>query len=170
MKVIGKRKNRWVLLGVWGLWIGAFGLPTTPLSVSAYSMGRADSSQQQVKELIRRQKAELKDLVHRNQAELAALKASQEVQRKEWEKKERESRHQYFAEHTHGPERRAYVKDFLSRREAFLKAQKDERTRRSQEQADQVKALQQDQAEKLKSFKEAVERGETPAENLWPKS
>lgn len=114
------------------------------------------------------QAAELKALDHRNKLELKELKASQSARQKEWEKHEREARHKYFSEHTRGPDRRAYIKDFMERRRSFLQLLTDEAKQRVQEQDVRVTALREDQSERLKEFKASLARNQRPPARLWP--
>ncbi len=121
-----------------------------------------------LKEFQRAQNSELKALEHRHKFELKELKASQSVRLKEWEKKEQEVRHKYFAEHSKGPERRAYIQDFIKRREAFRKMLAEEKIQRTKDQEARYSAIRQDQAARIKDFKKALEDGQNPGQHLWP--
>ncbi len=122
------------------------------------------------REFVRAQATELRALDHRNRFERKELSSSQEAQRKEWEKKEREARHRFFAEHSRAPERREYVADFLKRRTIFRKQLVDESQRLSKQRDEQLKALKADQARKLKEFKQNIDNKVIPPEDLWPKA
>jgi hypothetical protein len=114
------------------------------------------------------QSSELKGMKHRHKLELKELKASQAARKKEWEKREKEARHKFFAENRRGPDRRAYITDFIERRRAFFQMLTDERNQRVHEQEVREKALKNDQAQRLKEFKEALARNEAPPTRLWP--
>lgn len=114
------------------------------------------------------QSAELKALDHRNKLELKELKASQSARQKEWERHEKEERHKFFADHPRGPDRRAYIKDFLDRRRAFLQSLSDESKQRIQEQDVRLASLRSDQSEHLKEFKSSLAHNQRPPARLWP--
>ena len=118
----------------------------------------------------RAQSNELKALDHRQKMELKELKYSQAAREKEFETREKESRHIFFREHSEGPKRRDYVKDFLERRTVMISVMKEEKSKRAIEQDIYVSAVRDDQATKLKEFKEALARSEKPAESLWPRT
>ncbi len=119
-------------------------------------------------EFTRAQSSELRALEHRQKLEMRELKASQSARQKEWENKERDARHKYFEEHRRGPERRAYIKDFMERRKGLLQAMSEEKTQRAHAQEVRVKSLKEDQSARLKEFQAAIKRGERPPEKLWP--
>jgi hypothetical protein len=74
----------------------------------------------------------------------------------------------FFAEHTNGPDRRAYVQNFRARHGDFEQSLKDELKQKQLEQDARVSNLRTDQAMRFKLFKEAVGRGERPSVQLWP--
>ena len=119
---------------------------------------------------VRAQRSEMQALEHRQRIELKELKASQAARKKDWETKEKEARHLFFKEHTKGPERRAYVKEFLERRRTLLALMADERSQRVHEYDVRRKAIQDDQRQKLKEFREVLGHGERPPETLWPQA
>ena len=123
-----------------------------------------------LKEFQKAQSTELKALEHRHKLELKELKAASSLRQKEWEKREEEARHKFFAEHTRGPDRRGYIKDFMERRKVFQQLLKDEGVNRAHEQDVRLKAMKQDQASRLKEFQTALGRGERPSQSLWPRS
>jgi hypothetical protein len=141
---------------------------------SPYSGGANQITADQAKSLLaafkRAQASELKALDHQQKLEIAELKASQKARQKEWEQKERETRHQYFEANTHGPDRRAYVRDFLQRRKAFLSLLTNERKQRMAENDAHKKSLKQDQDQKEKLFQQQLSWGQRPSEDLWPKA
>lgn len=121
-----------------------------------------------LKEFKNAQKAELKAIKHQQDFEKKELVASQKAREKEWLLKERDLRHEFFKSHTKGPERRAFVKDFLDRRRALNAMFAEEKAKREQEQNVRFKAVENEQKEKLKEFEEYLNRGERPPERLWP--
>jgi len=111
---------------------------------------------------------EMAALKHRQKAELKELKAAHKAQLGEWEAKERDARHKYFAEHKSGPDRRTYVQDYTRRREILLKIQSDDEDRRSQEQSVRLDSLKSDQSQRLKEFQDDLNQGVRPPVTLWP--
>ncbi|MBC7691731.1 MAG: hypothetical protein H7222_08160 [Methylotenera sp.] len=122
-----------------------------------------------IKEFKKAQATELKNFEKSQKSELRDLKSSQTAHQKEWEAKEKETRHVFFQANPGGPERRSYVKDFLDRRKVMVNVLKDEQVRRSQEQEVKKRALIEDQRGKLKEFEEALAKGEHPNNSLWPR-
>ncbi len=114
------------------------------------------------------QKEEMKALIHQQRFELKEMKASQTQRHREWEKREREARHQFFRDHMQGPERRAYVKDFVARRKALLSMMKNERKERVRAHEVRRKAVKDDQAARAKEFIESIKKGQRPPQALWP--
>jgi hypothetical protein len=139
---------------------------------AALSAGHGAVSPDQARNLFsdfaRAQKKEVLDLDKKNQAERRDLESNQNARRKVWENQERDARHKFFDEHPLGPDRRAYVKDFISRRNVFLKLLADERTQRIHDQDVTMNALKQDQVVKLREFQEFINRGDRPPQRLWP--
>ena len=121
-----------------------------------------------LKEYTRTLQNQLKAMEHRQKFEVNELKASQSARQKEWELKERDARHKYFAEHPKGPDRRAYVQDFLERRKAFLQILSDERIQRVREQQVRLQSAKEDSDIRLREFQEYLKRGEQPPSRLWP--
>ena len=109
-------------------------------------------------------------LDHRNQMEIKELKYSQAARQKEFENREKESRHVFFREHSEGPKRREYVQDFMERRTVMVSVMKEEKTKRSAEHEIYVSAVREDQVTKLKDFKEALAHGDRPLPALWPRA
>ena len=65
--------------------------------------------------------------VHRQEkSEGKQLGTGQSAKRKSWREHEKKMRAQYFDQHTAGPERRAYLQDYISRKKAMDQAQDDE--------------------------------------------
>jgi hypothetical protein len=153
------------------------GAPTDGSAVASTSMTSPGTgvvtsadAKKMLTEFQRAQNSELKALDHRNKIELKELKAAHSARQREWERREKEARHKFFSEHTNGPDRRAYIKDFMERRKNFLQLLNDERAQRSHDQEVRVSSLRQDHAQRLKEFQEALKNGQRPAPNLWPSS
>ncbi len=122
------------------------------------------------KEFTQAQRIELKALAHRQAFEWKELEASQKARKREWDKKEKEGRHQFFEEHSQGTERRTYVKDFVQRRELFTKRFMEEKKQKNLEQLARLEAVRQNQKQKLQEFKKQIDQHQIPASSLWPKS
>ena len=121
-----------------------------------------------LKEFQDAQRAEWKALLHRQKFELKELNSSQKARRQEWEAKEKEVRHQLFAEKKRGPDRREHIRSFLDRRKAMLQILSDERAGRIQEHEVRKKALKEDLKSKLKEFQKILAEGKRPPQLLWP--
>lgn len=141
--------------------------PTPTASVLAVS---AQDQAALLAEFVHSQKSELKALNHRYKFEIKELRISQDTRRKDWERREKDARYKYFAEHPKGPDRREYVGSFIKRREEQGKLMKDEQTQRLDEQEKHLKAIQKLQGENLKTFKKELADGKAPSGDLWPKS
>ena len=144
-------------------------LAAEPSPLATPSPAHSYEPKQLLKEFIRAQSSELKALEHRQKLELAELKSANSARLKYWNKTEENDRHQFFADHPRGVDRREYIQGFKRRREDLLKLMSDEKTKRLSDQATQLKALKEDQAAKLKEFKDHLAKGEKPDESLWPK-
>jgi len=121
-------------------------------------------------EFTRAQKSQMKALEHRHKLEYQQLKTSHKSKIAEWEAKEKESRHRFFAEHKYGPERRDYIRDFLNRRDLLKKELADEKLQRSKDYDKEAQDLRLDQERKMQEFKKSLEAGRLPARELWPPS
>ena len=144
--------------------LGASPAPLPSLAAAPLTAGDIKSLG---REFSKAQGTELEAIKHRQSIELKELLASQAALYKEWNKKEQTERHKYFEAHK-GAERRTYIKDFILRREAFLKLQKDDKVRRLSDQEVHLKSLKEDQAVKLREFREYLNRGVRPPERFWP--
>ena len=116
------------------------------------------------------QAAEFKAMDHLQRSELKELKFSQAARRKEWLKKEADTRHKFFLDHTQGPDRRTYVQDYIDRRSALFQILADEYKQRLQEQDVRRRSLKDEQAQKLKEFQERLAEGKRPSAKLWPRT
>ena len=128
------------------------------------------ASGRQIREFIRAQKAELQDLDRKNKVELKELKVAQDTHRKNWLKAEQTARHEFFAANSNGAERRPYIKDFLKRKADLNGLFVDEKKQRVAEQEEKMKTLKQTQVVNLQKFTDAVEHGQEPSKDLWPKT
>ncbi len=121
-----------------------------------------------LREFLKAQNTELKAVDHQQKFEMKELKASQDAREKDWNKAEKEARHQFFESHPKGSERREYVQAFIRRRDELHKRYNDERNQKKKEQEAKVAALRKEQSERLKVFKESLEKGASPRPDLWP--
>lgn len=121
-----------------------------------------------LKQFKQAQGSELKALAHRHEFEMKELKASKNTRQREWERREKEARHQFFAEHLKGTERRTYISDYLKRYEALKKQFAEEKSQRDLEHKASWAALKQDQDRKFKEFKKYIEAQTVPPADLWP--
>lgn len=115
------------------------------------------------------QKTEVKAMNHRQNFELKELRISQDTRLREWEKAERAARIQFFEVHTKGPDRRTYIQDFIKRRELVRKQFVDQRTQKISDHEASLKVLKDDQAQKMNQFRESIQKGDLPSQDLWPK-
>lgn len=148
--------------------------PSTPAISPTPTLVPAKLTPVEVKQLLREfqkaQASEYRAIDHRQKFELKELDASQTARRKEWERKERDARHLFFANNKKGPERRKYIQDFLERRKIFRQLLIDERAQRIHEQKVKLDGLRQDHETKLKEFKETIQNGARPPAALWPRA
>lgn len=153
--------------------------PTVSPSPDVISMGQgaADPSPISVtdgnsllRQFRRDQELELIQLGNDQKAEIRALKSTQKLQLKGWEAEERKARHAFFAKNTKGPDRRAFVKDYLARRASYLDGQAAQRGELVKLHTVQHEQLKQRQLEFLREFQKSLDRGEKPDRSLWPKT
>lgn len=111
---------------------------------------------------------ELEALRQRGKKDLSELKLAQGVALKAWEEKEKVDRKQYFRDHPRSEERRAYIRDFVQRRNNFLKSQEEVKNQRAQSLEIELKALRAAHNIKLKEFKNFLMQGQEPPQELWP--
>jgi hypothetical protein len=88
--------------------------------------------------------------------------AQRSARRKEWDRSEKEARRKFFSENLHGPERRAYVQEFLLRRKSFYDQLKTEEKHERAERDARWKALEDQQKFRWRSVEESLSRGEQP--------
>lgn len=131
----------------------------------AISMTSAESTRL-IRDFKKTQKNELAAFDHRQKTEIKELKQAQAAQRKEWELREKEARHQFFKENSKGPDRRKYIGEFLSRRKSMVEEQKKAMALRIQEQETKRKELIEAQRARWEQFEEAIQRGERPSQSF----
>ncbi len=119
-------------------------------------------------EFTRAQSQDLAGLKKRQATEWKDLKAAQKARQADWDRKERDDRHKFFADHPAGPDRRAYIQDYLNRRRIFAQILSDEASQKSRDQSVRLSAVKEDQALKLKEFKEFLSHSQRPPTALWP--
>jgi len=88
--------------------------------------------------------------------------ASRKLRKREWDTQEKANRRKFFAENTHGPERRQYVKDFNQRRIAFYESLKNEEKLERNELDVRWKSLKESQRNRLTIVEEYLRRSERP--------
>lgn len=113
------------------------------------------------------QAGERRVLLSRQRTQFKEFRTAQDLRFKEWNQRENAARREYFQNHP-GPEKRAYMRDLKSRRHAFEKLLKEERTQRAKENAVRKQAIEASQRDNLNRFREFLQRGETPPRELWP--
>lgn len=121
-----------------------------------------------LKQFKKSQRLQYKALEHRQSAEIKELKASQDARYREWRTKEKDERKKFFDLNREGAKRRAYIKDFMERREALLSIFAKERKERVKEQEVRRKAIHEDQVLKQKQFEDSLKQGVRPNDSLWP--
>jgi hypothetical protein len=141
--------------------------PSAVPSPSPVATVTPDEAKSLLKEFQQAQNTEIKALEHRQKLELKELKAVHAARFKEWNTKEKDARHKFFAENR-GRARRDYIVDFTGRRATFLKMLSEELTSRVNENEVRLKSVKQDQADRLKDFQAALSKGERPEQRLWP--
>ena len=118
--------------------------------------GSTPSSQnfswKEVKSLVRDQRLELKVFVHLQKTEFKGFQASQDIQLKEWEAKEKKERHRFFNDHGAGAERRSYIQDFMRRREDLLRQMASDKIQKISDQSVKLKSFKSEQEDKIKKL------------------
>ncbi len=133
------------------------------------SLGSTVNKNILIRDLIQVQRAEIKAVENRHKIELKELKISQESHEKEWKKNEDKARHQFFKTHTHGPERRSYIQDFIVRRENLKNLLIQEKNKKKEDQSAQLVNVREKQVLRLKAFQDALEKGMALDSSLWTK-
>lgn len=143
--------------------------PAIPTSTPTVSPSVTPSeSKTLLKQFSKAQDNEMAALKHRQKSELKEMKAAHKAQLNDWENKEKDARHKFFATHKSGPDRRNYIQDYSRRRDILLQIQSDEEDRRSHDQSVRQDSLKSDQAQRLKDFQSYLDRGLRPPAQLWP--
>lgn len=125
-------------------------------------------TQSYLKEFLKAQRAELKALERKQKADLKSMKAAQKLALQDWERKEKETRHTYFADHPNGPERRDYIQSFLKRRDQMRVRMAEDITRAVQKNEQNLIDLKSEHSVKLEKVEKAIRGGGTPEKSLWP--
>ena len=127
-----------------------------------------DEAKSLLKQFKKAQDAEMKGLEHRQKLELQELKASHSARQKDWDQREKESRHKFFGENREGPARRVFVKDFLERRKSMHSLLSQELQDRENELKVRRESLHSEHAEKRSQFEKLIALGKRPPTELWP--
>jgi len=86
----------------------------------------------------------------------------QNDRRREWEANEKRSRRAYFEKHTSGPERRAYVQDFVKRKKEFDANEKREWSDFKRKQKEERKVFRISEQERTQKVNAALEQNIRP--------
>lgn len=149
------------------------GAPPVPTpSVASSPVARLGDAEAKalLREFEKAQKGETLALEHRQKTELRDLKAAQNARFDEWTRKENETRRSFFRTNRgKGPVLRSYMNDLTERRKTLRAILDDEKATRTREQDARRNAVKEDQANRLREFKAALQRGERPSRDLWPR-
>lgn len=121
-----------------------------------------------LREYERAQAGAMAALIHKQKKDTDDLRVSQKARRKQWLETEKVARHKFLAEKHKGPEIRAYMKDYQARMKALDKSLVEERAARLKENEAKFEGEKADQLARHKKFVESLNRGEKPADDLWP--
>ena len=121
-----------------------------------------------LQEFQKAQMTEVKAIEHRNRVELQEFRILQKGRLKDWEKEHTEERRKFFRDHSKGADKRQFVQDVMSKRDAFVQVQKTEYDVRTRELEGKVANLKKDQETKLKEFRDSIDKNERPSTKLWP--
>jgi hypothetical protein len=111
--------------------------------------------------------SETRKLKQQQDKELSELKKSNRQKRDEFDRNEKSARRQFFAEHTHGPDRRAYMKDLIERRKKFYSELKQDEKNKSDEFKQARVDLERHQKQRLQEFMKELKEGYKPSQDLW---
>ena len=118
-------------------------------------------------EFKKHQSQEFSSLKDRQAREWKEGVAQRKARKKEWDDRERAARRAFFQQNPKGHDRRAYIHDFMDRRNAFYQSLKDEETRQKAEQEHEKSALLDAQKTHLQELEAAFGRGLRPAPSVW---
>jgi hypothetical protein len=145
-------RSRW-WRGYRGIQVFGLGLLVL-MGVQQFATGGDD----RLKYFLKDQTAEIKAAEHAHKLELQELKSTQAAKWRAFEKDEKTARYQYFETHDRGPDRRAYVKDFIERRQNLKKQMAEQKAFQNSEYEKHLKQLKADQQQKLIQFKESLKK------------
>lgn len=145
------------------------GVHKSPVPVSSPSLVPLDGARLRT-EFIRALQNEVQAMRQRHRGEDADLRASQKARRKDFERREREERKEFFKANPEPAKKRDFVRDFVTRRKALTKLMAEELKARRAEHRAAERALTDDQKRRLKEFDEAVSAGHRPDDGLWPQA
>ncbi|NDG84643.1 MAG: hypothetical protein EBX52_06345 [Proteobacteria bacterium] len=134
-------------------------VPGSPLVIAPLS----DVDKKKILATMKQQiQKEEKDLETAEKSQRKDVVRSQGDRKKEWREKEKKARRAFFESHGSGPERRAYVQDFVKRREAYDHQEKVEWTEFKKRQKENREALDRTHRELTQKVNEALSRGQRP--------
>ncbi len=138
---------------------GPAGLPPVPLVAAPVTEAEKKKILEALKQRFLKEE---KDLESTGKIQKKDLVRAQNERKKEWRENERKSRRAFFEAHGSGPERRAYVQDFVKRREAYDHREKVEWTDFKRHQKEAREALENSHRELARKVNEALTRGQRP--------
>ena len=107
-------------------------------------------------------------VAHRQKTEMQQLKASQRQGLREWMKREKSARKDFFKKTESGNAKADWMKDRKVRYAKLRKEQEAELVRLRKSHASQRQALKRDQEDRRRAFEGAIQAGFLPGEELWP--
>lgn len=150
----------------------SFALVAILMGVISCSPGWTGPSNSEAKKLLKEfhkaQTSQLKALVHQQQLDLKELKTTLKTEFREVKAKEQAARKKYFEEHSKGPEKREYMKQFIARMKKLESDHAHALEDRKKSQRDAKEALQKEQNAKRLQFETALKGGTIPTDSLWP--
>ena len=104
---------------------------------------------------------------HREKTAAKDLSSAQSIHAKKWRDQERKTRRAYFAEHTHGPDRRNYVQEYQQRLREFDQSLKEETANSKAMWKQKREDLKSSQKEREIRFKSAMDQNQQPDDSVW---
>lgn len=154
----------------------AFANPSDPGALSSTTPSPAESGMPEkiTRKSVREIRRKFLDLLDQEREKLRGEQkrsrregvAGRRARKKEWDTQETKARRKFFAENTHGPEKRQYVRDLNERRKVFFELLKSEEKEQKAELDARWNALKESQKVRLKAVEEYLKRSEQPPRQL----
>ncbi|MBS1958924.1 MAG: hypothetical protein JST80_05580 [Bdellovibrionales bacterium] len=128
----------------------------------------ASGKKKLLSEFAKAQSNQEKAAIHTSRSELKELQAAQSQRSRSWRETERKKRKDFFESHASGPDRRAFVQDYLKRKKELDAAQKGDLEDFKKKWAMKLDELRKKQKERAAEFKSKVDQGQAPDASLWP--